>query len=114
MTKTRPTHKKLLARVLYISPEVLATARPTKQQAPSQKPTALIQCDAPAQAKQIVRAAEFLRLPEEEQLEVAGEALYSDANWSSTWAETTAQVHQGYKLQARAVLAAMGMGGAKQ
>lgn len=66
-----------------------------------------------AQARAICKAAPFLRMTEGEQLEIAGEALYSDANWSSTWAETTAQVCQGYKLQARAVLAAMGMGGAK-
>jgi len=58
-----------------------------------------------AQARMMVKAHKFLALPQSEQEEQAGAALYTDANWSSTWAETTPQVRNAYKLQARAVLA---------
>lgn len=106
MTKTQPTHKKLpAARVGYALPESYDQSGKVIHGWPKHHkgyiPLAVIPCHTPAQAKQIVRAAEFLRLSTEDKVERIRRHLAQ--NWTGS-----------YEEDARAVLASMGMGGASK
>lgn len=86
MTKTQPTHKKLPRGCI-------------KKLLHEHYWMAVIPAHTPAQAKQIVKAAEFLRLSYTEKMVVIGKIIRGEGNSDERAAE---------------ILAAMGMGGASK
>lgn len=108
MKTTQPTHKKLpRGRVMFVALSGRhLTGSTFKNYTSAEDPDAIIRgAFLPAidttQARQIVRAAEFLRLSTEDKVERIRRHLAQ--NWTGS-----------YEEDARAVLAAMGMGGASK
>lgn len=101
----RPTHKKLPA--LAIRGILIDHAKADMDSHYACIP------GTPAQAKQIVKAAEFLRLPEDDKAEVMANAAWHHLNKKTKWEDANAHARTSFRLIAFAQIAAMGMGGAK-
>lgn len=111
MTKTQPTHKKLPRAALFWLRETGGAFPLKSDKFPPDVPGAFIPCHTPAQAKQLVKAAEFLRLPEEEKVDKLARALHGGSWTFDVGPDDSRHV---YYDNARAVLSAMGMGGASK
>lgn len=115
-TKTRPTTKKLpRARVMWGDTAELkgkgrVDARPA-QWSPDLIPVAVIPTHTAAQAKRIVKAAPFLQLTEEEQVEQMAEAISDSKFRKGIFRLLAEEIQDDYRSIARAVLKCMGLGG---
>lgn len=113
MTKTQPSHKKLSrAKVMWQTPS--GTIVPLSRRGKYGCRVVVSYCHAPAKAKQLVNASEFLWFPEDDKAEVMAKAAWHHLNKKTKWEDTNAHARTHFRLVAFAVLAAMGMGGASK
>lgn len=123
MKTTQPTHKKLPRARVFVADydasypadvrfETYETMADQKDNRPDLAGfhVAFIPTRTKREAEQIVKAAEFLRLPEEEKVEIVAKWLNSEASGK----EFRPFFMEVDRRRAKSLLAAMGMGGASK